>query len=100
MLDTDAGRARAKAREFAQLYLGLSNYANNLMRLGLHRRDIANGGSDRLIETVVPHGSAQELARSRPRASEAGADHVAVQVIGEAGIPRRGWTAMAHALLV
>ena len=29
---------------------------------------------------------------------EAGADHVAVQALGEPGIPRQGWTAMARAL--
>jgi probable F420-dependent oxidoreductase len=34
VLDTDAERARATAREYARLYLGLSNYTNNLLALG------------------------------------------------------------------
>ena len=29
---------------------------------------------------------------------EAGADHVAVQALGEPGIPRQSWTAIAGAL--
>ena len=31
---------------------------------------------------------------------EAGADHVAVQALGEPGVPREGWTAIAEALQV
>jgi probable F420-dependent oxidoreductase len=99
VVDADAERARAKAREFAKLYLGLTNYTNNLLRLGFTDEDIADGGSDRLIDEVVPHGSAQELARVVEAHFEAGADHVAVQVVGEAGIPRQGWTALAQAIL-
>ena len=42
MLDSDVERARATAREYAQLYLGASNYTNNLLKLGFsaggHRR--------------------------------------------------------------
>jgi probable F420-dependent oxidoreductase len=100
VVDADAERARAKAREFAKLYLGLTNYTNNLLRLGFTDEDIADGGSDRLIDEVVPHGSAQDLARVVDAHFDAGADHVAVQVVGEPGIPREGWTALARAILV
>ena len=62
MVDTDVERARASARDYAAVYLGLSNYTNNLLRFGFTERDIADGGSDRLIDAVIPHGSAAEIA--------------------------------------
>jgi hypothetical protein len=33
--------------------------ANNLLRFGFMERDIADGGSDRLIDAVIPHGSSR-----------------------------------------
>jgi probable F420-dependent oxidoreductase len=99
VLDDDTGRARAKAREYARLYLGLSNYTNNLRRLGFGDEDLAAGGSDRLIDAVVPHGSAGELAQVVRAHLDAGANHVALQAVGEPGIPRRGWAALAAAIL-
>ncbi|HEY3613510.1 MAG TPA: TIGR03620 family F420-dependent LLM class oxidoreductase [Gaiellales bacterium] len=94
----DAERARAVARDYAGLYLGLSNYTNNLLTLGFDEADIAGGGSDRLIDAVVPHGTAGDLAGVLRAHLAAGADHVAVQTVGERGIPRRDWTAIAEAL--
>jgi probable F420-dependent oxidoreductase len=99
VLDADAERARTKAREYARPYLGLSNYTNNLLRLDFSRDDIAARGSDRLIDAVIPRGTADEIARVVGAHLDAGADHVAVQAVGEPGIPRQGWTALAHAML-
>src|SRR4051812_28562274 len=98
VVDEDADRARATAREYASLYLGLSNYTNNLLRHGFTEEDIGGGGSDRLIDAVVPHGSPADVAAAVRAHLDAGADHVAVQPLGEEGIPRRGWTAIADAL--
>ena len=67
-VDSDPGRGLAKSREYASRYLGLKNYTNNLLRHGFHARDIADGGSDRLIHEVVPHGTAEQvtdIARAR-----------------------------------
>ena len=77
---------------------GLCNYTNNLLRHGFSDEDIANGGSDRLIDAVIPHGSADEIATAVRAHLDAGADHVALQAIGEPGIPREGWTALAEAM--
>jgi probable F420-dependent oxidoreductase len=99
VLDDDVERARSKAREFAQPYLGMSNYASNLLRSGFTAADIAAGGSDRLIDAVMPHGTADEIAAVILAHLDAGADHVVVQAVGEPGIPRKGWTALAEALL-
>jgi probable F420-dependent oxidoreductase len=98
VVDDDTQRAREAARAYAHLYLGLSNYTRNLLQHGFGEGDIAGGGSDRLIDAVVPHGTAEELAAVARAHLEAGADHVALQVTGEPGIPRRGWTALAGAL--
>jgi probable F420-dependent oxidoreductase len=99
VLDEDPERARATAREYARLYLGLSNYTSNLIRHGFTEQDIVGGGSDRLIDAVVPHGSAEDIAAVVGEHFDAGADHVALQVLGEPGIPRNGWTALAEAIL-
>jgi probable F420-dependent oxidoreductase len=99
VVETDPERARAVARRYAKLYLGLSNYTNNLRDLGYTEADIANGGSDRLIDAVVPHGSAEEIAEVVRAHLEAGADHVCLQPLGEEGIPRGSWTALARALI-
>jgi probable F420-dependent oxidoreductase len=98
VLDDDAERARATAREYARIYLGLSNYTNNLLATGFTEEDIAGGGSDRLIDAVIPHGSADQIAAAVREHLAAGADHIAVQALGEPGIPRAGWTALAEAL--
>jgi probable F420-dependent oxidoreductase len=99
VLDDDAERARAAAREYARPYLGMSNYTNNLLKLDFTAEDIADGGSDRLIDAVIPHGSADEIAKTVGAHLDAGADHVAVQAVGERGIPRQRWTALAEALV-
>jgi probable F420-dependent oxidoreductase len=100
VFDGDADRARDKARAYARTYLGLSNYTNNLLRHGFSDEDLADGGSDRLIDAVIPHGSADEIAATVRAHLDAGANHVTLQAIGEPGIPRQGWTALAEAMTV
>jgi probable F420-dependent oxidoreductase len=99
VLDTDPVRGKAVAREYAKLYLGLRNYTQNLLNLGFTERDLADGGSDRLIDTVIPQGSAEQIAEVVRAHIDAGADHVCLQPLGEEGIPRKSWTALAKALL-
>jgi probable F420-dependent oxidoreductase len=99
VIDTDSERGRASARAYAALYLGLSNYTNNLLRHGFTAEDIADGGSDQLIDAVVPHGSAGQVAEVVSAHLDAGADHVALQPVGVEGMPRREWTALAAALI-
>jgi probable F420-dependent oxidoreductase len=98
VLDENASRARATARRYAELYLGLSNYTNNLLRTGFTAADIADGGSDRLIDTVIPHGSAAAIAAAAREHLACGADHVCLQTVGVRGVPRAEWTALAGAL--
>ena len=99
VLDTDPDRARRVAREYAELYLQLRNYTNNLLECGFTEADIADGGSDRLIDAIVPHGPAGAIAEVVRAHLDAGADHVCVQPLGEDGVPRESWTALANALI-
>jgi probable F420-dependent oxidoreductase len=99
VVDPDADRARAKARAYAQPYLGLRNYTSNLLKFGFTEEDIANAGSDRLLDAIVPQGSADQIAPVVREHLAAGADHVCVQPVGVTGIPREEWTALASALI-
>jgi len=97
-IDEDPERARAAARKYSALYLGLVNYTSNLKRFGFDEADIANGGSDRLIDAVVPSGSVETAAAMARAHLDAGADHVCLQTVGVEGIPTAQWTALAQAL--
>jgi probable F420-dependent oxidoreductase len=98
VVDDDVESARAKARRYAELYLGLRNYTSNLLRHGFDEDDIAHGGSDRLIDAVIPHGTAEDIAAATGEHLDAGADHVCLQPVGVRGIPADEWTALAGAL--
>lgn len=98
VVDTDVETARAKARTYAKLYLGLSNYTRGLRTVGFSEQDIAEGGSDRLIDAVIPHGTADEITAAAHQHLAAGANHVCLQPVGVSGIPRSEWTALASAL--
>ena len=84
VLDPDPERARAVARPAVEKpYLGLVNYTNNLRRLGYTDEDLAGSGSDRLIDAVVAHGTAEAIAAQLRGHLDAGADHVSVQMLGD-----------------
>ncbi|MCB1685309.1 MAG: TIGR03620 family F420-dependent LLM class oxidoreductase, partial [Pseudomonadales bacterium] len=61
ILEADPARARALARPVAQIYLGLPNYRNNWLRMGLKESDFENGGSDRFIDTTFAWGTAEQI---------------------------------------
>jgi probable F420-dependent oxidoreductase len=80
VLSTDPEAARRIGRGFARHYLALPNYANNLRRLGWSDDDIANDGSDRLIDAVVAWGDVDSIVARVKAHLDAGADHVCVQL--------------------
>jgi probable F420-dependent oxidoreductase len=82
VLSTDAEESRAIGRKAVGFYLDLSNYVNSWKRLGFTDADVAKPGSDKLIDAVVAHGSADEVAKRVSEHLSAGADHVAIQVLG------------------
>jgi probable F420-dependent oxidoreductase len=82
VLTENANEAREIGRRYAEFYLDLSNYVNNWRRLGFTDSDVRKPGSDKLIDAVVAHGTAEQIAARLNEHLEAGADHVAVQVLG------------------
>jgi probable F420-dependent oxidoreductase len=99
VVEPDAETARAKAREYAATYLAASNYIRNLKRLGFTERDLADGGSDELIDAVIPHGSPEAIAEAVGAHFDAGADHVCLQPIGHAFPPVDDYRSLARALI-
>jgi probable F420-dependent oxidoreductase len=73
--------ARVAGDTHMRTYLSLQNYRQNLVRLGWSEDDLTPPGSDRLFDAMVAWGDDEEIARKLRRHSEAGADHVAVQVL-------------------
>jgi probable F420-dependent oxidoreductase len=82
VLTTDADEARRIGRDSIGFYLGLSNYVNNWRRLGFTENDVRKPGSDRLIDALVAYGTPDAVAARLNEHLEAGADHVAIQVLG------------------
>jgi probable F420-dependent oxidoreductase len=99
VVETDPDAARAIAREYAATYLRLSNYTRNLLRFGFEEHDIAGGGSDRLIDAVIPHGSAEAIAEAVRTHLDAGADHVCLQPLGHGPHPADDYRALAAMLI-
>lgn len=81
VLETDPDRARDIARRHTAYYLRLANYANNLRRLGYTEEDLANGGSNRLVDALVAWGTVDTILDRIRAHLDAGADHVSVQVL-------------------
>jgi probable F420-dependent oxidoreductase len=101
VLSSDATVAREIARRHTTSYLRLANYTNNLKRFGFDDTDFADGGNDRLVDTICVWGDADAVA-ARVRAHlDAGADHVAVQVLVDdrRALPHKEWAELAPALL-
>ena len=100
VLSSDPEVARSAARKHMAIYLTLPNYTNNLRRLGWGDDDLADGGSDKLVDAIVAWGEVDAVV-DRVRAQlDGGADHVCVQVIEEnvAALPLDAWRELAPAL--
>ncbi len=81
ILDSDKTRARDTARRHVRRYLPLTNYTDNLRRLGFDTADFEHDGSDRLIDALVAWGDEAAIAERLAQHRQAGADHVCIQVL-------------------
>jgi probable F420-dependent oxidoreductase len=82
VLEADAEAARAIGRpRVRRPYLGLINYTSNLRRLGWNEADVADPGSDALIDALVARGDPAQVAGQLTDHLTAGADHVCVQLL-------------------
>ena len=100
VLDADPERARALGRRrVSNPYLHLLNYTSSLRRLGFTDEDFADGGSDRLIDALVAHGTAGQVATELGAHLHTGADHVCIQLLTDGDTdPLPGYAELARAL--
>ena len=82
LLEEDPGEARRLGRGAIAWYLTLPNYADNLRWLGFTEDDLADGGSDELVDALLAWGDEDAVRARVLEHLEAGADHVCVQPIG------------------
>ncbi|MEV6289911.1 LLM class F420-dependent oxidoreductase [Streptomyces sp. NPDC051896] len=101
VLETDPSRARSLARDTLAMYLALPNYTNNFLRHGFTEDDLADGGSDRLVDAVFAWGDDSRIRERINAFHQAGADHVALQPItggDRDSLPREEWRRLASLL--
>ena len=101
VLERDPDRAREIARRHTMPYLQLENYRSSMHRLGYRVDDLADGGSNRLVDALVGWGSLADVVNRVQAPLEAGADHVCLQVLPSdpGAITRREWRDLAEALV-
>jgi probable F420-dependent oxidoreductase len=98
VLESDAERGREIARGFVAGYMRFANYVNNLRRLGFGDEDFTSV-SDRLVDALVAVGDEEAVRRRVQEHRDAGADHVAVQVLtGDQRLPLEEWRRLAGLL--
>jgi probable F420-dependent oxidoreductase len=101
VLSEDAAVAHATARRHMKRYLELENYANNLRRLGWSEADLAEGGSDKLVDAIVTWGGTGAIKSRIDEHKKRGADHVCLQVlrVDPSGSPTAELDRIAKAVL-
>jgi len=82
LFEPNPAKARAIAREHLSVYLNTKYNVAKFRRLGYSEEDIADGGSDRLVDDLVFWGDLDTIVTKLHAHVDAGADHVGVQVIG------------------
>lgn len=100
VLETDPSKAREIARSHMAVYLGLPNYANNLMRLGYTEEELTNA-DDRVVDAIVAWGTLDDVLDRVKAHHDAGANHVCIQVLeaDRAAVPLDAWRAIGDAVL-
>ena len=102
LFESDPDKARAIAREHLHMYFTTKYNIAKFLRLGYTEADIDGGrGSDRLVDDLIIWGDVDTIVRKLHDHLDAGADHVAIQVLGvepgQSAMPH--WRRLAEALL-
>lgn len=84
----DPTSTRVAGRDAIQVGLGLANYRANLSRMGFGEDDLADRGSDALVEALVARGDAATAAKQLRTQLAAGASHLVVDAVPAADRPR------------
>ena len=83
VLTSDPSQARRAARAHMAWYMSQRNYAANLNQLGYSDDDLADGGSDRLVDALVAWGDEAAIAARVDLLRASGADHVLLQPLAD-----------------
>lgn len=86
VVDSDAARAREAARPSLRFLAGVRGYQASFARMGFSPDEVS-GLRDRLVDDLVARGGADDIAARVSEHLEAGADHVALTVLGHRGGP-------------
>ena len=100
VVETDADRARAIARDTIGFFPRIPAYAASLERQGFSTKDQAEL-PDRMVDALAARGTPADIKAKLSEHLDAGADHVAINVItGVTGPqPIEQWRALAGTLL-
>jgi len=93
-MTTDPEEARAAARAALEFYFPLPNYTNSWKRLGFTDSDFENGGSDRLMDALVAHGSLDDIKARLQENLDNGADQAVIHTIRPDGQSGPDWNAL------
>lgn len=82
VFEEEPARAREIARPVVQFYAGLVNYVNAWREFGFPELQVGAPVSDELIDAIVLHGNSAQIAAGLREHLDAGADHVALNLLG------------------
>jgi probable F420-dependent oxidoreductase len=100
LFESDPATARALAREHLSVYLSQQFNIAKFHRMGYSQEELDYGGSDRFVDDLVFWGDPDTIVEKLQAHVKAGADHVGIQVLVDAGqsaMPQ--WRALGEALL-
>ncbi|MDK0524167.1 TIGR03620 family F420-dependent LLM class oxidoreductase [Streptomyces sp. ML-6] len=108
VLNADRSAARETARENVRYWIEHSSQLPSRWHavrdlLGFTEDDLADGGSDRLVDAMVAHGDVDAVAHRVQQQFAAGADHVCVEILSTPGaeptLARKQYAELAAALI-
>jgi probable F420-dependent oxidoreductase len=87
ILEADAAKARRAARSALTVYLSLPNYLRSFRDMGFGDPDFGDGGSDRLVDSLIAWGDADAIRKRVAAHYDAGATEVSVSLTRAEGSP-------------
>ena len=84
-LERDRTTAFGYAKRELSRYMPLPNYYNNWLSLGFSEADLADGGNERFLNSMVVWGDEQTIAARVQAHRDAGATHVSIQPVHAEG---------------
>ena len=78
LLESDPGKARAAARAYMEFYIAFPALREMLVNCGFTEAEMANGGSDRLVDAIVAWGDEKKIRERIQAVYDAGANHVCI----------------------